>query len=335
MFAIYSVAVMSLKDNECKQRFSEPRDMLLARWVEGTEISLSKAKFMETTSLITLQALVLHLLSVREIYEPRAVWTLTGVAIRIAQAMGLDQDGASLGLPSFETEMRRRVWWQLKLNDNRTAELCGLAKFRDLIVGTESTGWPKNLNDDQLHPNMSGPVAEAKGLTDVAFVALRCELAKFALGRIAKLRKDGMTPAQWSLDTPSSGAGGVEEACAELEETLEANYIRYCDPSQPLHLVTMLVARYGMNTVRFMTNHPRKWASLEHTPLSDRRLVWDICIKLLEQYSMILSTPLIERFVWHATYFQHWHALIHVLDTLRADPENTDALKAWYALFQC
>ena len=61
---------------------------------------------MGTTSLVVLQALVLHLLSVRDIYEPRAVWSLTGVAVRIAQGMGLERDGVFLGLPPFETEMR-------------------------------------------------------------------------------------------------------------------------------------------------------------------------------------------------------------------------------------
>jgi hypothetical protein len=330
MFAIYSVAVMSLKDDECKRQFSENRTTLISQYVSATELALLRAKFMQTTSLAILQALVLHLLSVRELYEPRAVWTLTGVAVRIAQGMGLEQDGTSLGLSFFETEIRRRVWWQLKLNDVRTAELCGLAKFRDLDPGTESPKWPTNLNDDELYPSMSAPLTEAIGLTDVAFVALRCELAKFAVGNIVKIRQQGMTPGQWGLDTPIGSVEGVKEAYAELEEILESKYLRYCDPSQPLHLVVMLVARYGMNVIRFMTNHPRRWPSTEQAPLSERQMVWDICIKLLEQYSMILTTPLIRGFVWHAAYFQHWHTLIHVLDTLRANPNKVDATKAWY-----
>lgn len=90
-------------------------------------------------SLVVLQALVLHLLSVRDIYKPHTLWSLTSVAVRIAQSMGLERDGVSLGLPPFETEMQRRIWWLLKTHDFRTAELCGLAKFRDLDTGAEST----------------------------------------------------------------------------------------------------------------------------------------------------------------------------------------------------
>lgn len=94
---------------------------------------------MATTSLIVLQALVIHLYSIRDVYEPRAVWTLTGVAVRIAQALGLDRDGTVLGLSLFDTEIRRRILWQLKSHDFRTAELRDLAKFRDIGTGPEST----------------------------------------------------------------------------------------------------------------------------------------------------------------------------------------------------
>lgn len=271
MFAIYSAAVMTLKDDECNQRFAEPRKSLLSRYISATEAALARAKFMGTTSLVVLQALVLHLFSVRDIYKPRAVWSLTGVAVRIAQVMGLERDGVILGLPPFETEMRRRIWWQLKLHDFRTAELCGLAKFRDIAIGGESTKWPTNVNDDQLYPGMSCLVAESNNLTDVVFVVFRCELANFAAGRVAMFRRQGQDASQWNLDSSDKDNVDRDQAVRELEETIETKYVRYCDPSQPLHLFTMLVARYGMNAVRILTHHPRRWT--RQTPLSERQLV--------------------------------------------------------------
>ncbi|KAI9667771.1 MAG: hypothetical protein M1821_000590 [Bathelium mastoideum] len=329
MFAIYGAAVMSLTDDECKQRFSEPRKGLLSQYISATAVALSRARFMGTTNLVVLQALVLHLLSVRDSYEPRAIWTLTGVAIRIAQGMGLERDGVFLDLPLYEAEMRRRVWWQLKLHDFRAAELCGLAKFRDLDMGTESTKWPTNVNDDQLYPGMVSLRVPSNTLTDVVFIAFRCELANFAAGRIATLRQQGKNASQWTLDSSQNDRPEVKKAFRELEETLETKYLRYCDPSQPLHLVTMLVARYGMNVVRFSTHHPRRWVSLEQTPPSERQFVWEVSVKLLEQHNVAQTNPLLKQFAWHAAYFRHWHAFIHVLDTLRADPVKTDADKAW------
>ncbi|CRG84221.1 hypothetical protein PISL3812_01536 [Talaromyces islandicus] len=332
MFSIYSAAVMSLKDDECKQKFGEARRDLLSRYIRSTKSALSRAKFMGTSNLVVLQALVLHLLSVRDVYEPRAVWSLTGVAIRIAQGMGLERDGEYLGLPPFETEVRRRVWWLLKTHDFRAAELCGLAKFRDLDTNADSTKWPANVNDDQLYPGMTSPAAASNGLTDMVFVNLRDELAKFTVGRIAMYRRQGKHPSQWDLGASGNDKEEVDRACKQIEEIFETKYFRYCDPSQPLHLMTMLVGRFALNVIRFLKHHPRRWASIEQTPASERQLAWEISIKLLEQQSMMQSSPTLKRFSWQSAYFQQWHALIHVLDTLKINPMTEDADKAWQAV---
>ncbi|KAL8695779.1 MAG: hypothetical protein Q9224_003165 [Gallowayella concinna] len=332
MFAIYGAAVMSLNDNDCKQRLGEPRKILLSRYISATKAALSRAKFMGTISLVVLQALIIHLLSVRDIYEPRAVWSLTGVAVRIAQSMGLDRDGKTLGLPPFEAEMRRRIWWLLKGHDFRTAELCGLAKFRDLDTGPESTKWPTNVNDDQLYPSMPSLPSESNALTDVVFVAMRHELSNFAAGRIARFRQQGKTSTEFNLRALGSTKSEIDEAFKQVEEVLETKYIRYCDPTNPLHLVTMVVARSAMNIVRFITHHPRQWASFEQTPLSERQWIWEISIKLLEQHDMMQSSPQLKQFAWHAAYYLPWHICIHVLDTLRANPLIPEAEKAWQAV---
>jgi hypothetical protein len=330
LFAIYAAAVMSLNDDECKQRLCESRKMLLSRYMTATKVALSRARFMGTTSILLLQALVLHLVSVRDIYEPRAVWSLTGVALRIAQGMGLERDGASLGLSPFEAEMRRRIWWLLKTHDYRAAELCGLPKFRDVDIGPDSTKRPTNVNDDQLFPGMTSLPVELTALTDIAFVALRYELANFAAERVAKFRQQGKKSSQWDQDLASGGGKReADEACGEIESLLEMKYLRHCDPSQPLHLMMMLMARSAINTIRFLTHHPRRWASIDQTPLSERQWVWQVSIKLLEQHNMLLSSPQLKQFAWHAAFVMPWHAFIHVLDTLRADPLMADTEKAW------
>lgn len=329
MFAIYAAAIMTLNDDDCMQMFQMSRRILLLKYVSATKMALSRARFMETTSLIVLQALVLHLLSVRDVYEPRAIWTLTGVAIRIAQGMGLDREGMLPALPPFETEVRRRVWWLLKTHDFRTAELCGLPKFRDLDTSPESTKWPTNVNDDQLYPGMSALPQVSHAMTDAVFICFRYELTKFAAGRIAKMREKGLSPNQWDLRASSLDRKEVSETFREIEDLLETKYIRFCDPSQPLQLLTMLIARSAMNNIRFLTYHPRRWPSIEEAPEYERLLVWDISLKLLEQHRMVQSSAELKHFAWHAAYFIQWHAFIHVLDTLRAKPLLPEAGKVW------
>lgn len=329
MFAIYSAAILTMKDDECRQRFCEPRKTLLSRYISATKAALSRAKFMATSSLIVLQALLVHLISVRDIYAPRAVWSLTGVAVRIAQGMGLERDGVSLGLPPFEAEMRRRVWHLLMTHDFRTAELCGLSKFRDLDTTIEGTKPPTNVNDDQLYPGMPSLPPESNGLTDIVFIALRSEFSRFAARNVARFRKQGKSSSQFELNASGADRVEIDDSFKEVEQTLETKYIRFCDPSQPLHLMVMLAGRAAMNVVRFLTHHPRRWASIEQTPLSERQFVWEVSVKLLEQHHMLQTNQMLRPFAWHAAYFLPWHAFIHVLDTLRANPVTTDAEKAW------
>lgn len=336
MFAIYSAAIMSLDDDECRQSFGESRRALLTRYVSATKTALSRAKFMSTINLVVLQALVLHLISVRDIYEPRATWSLTGVAVRIAHSMGLDRDGDFLELPPFESEARRRLWWLLKTHDFRTAELCGLAKFRDLDTSGESTRFPTNVNDNQLSPDMTSLVAAPSAVTDVIFIAVRHEFANFAAAKISKFRKTDKDYSKWALHPTGSNEAEIDqstkeinETTREIEELLETKYLRYCDPSQPLHLMTMLVARAAINNIRFLSFHPRRWPSLEQTPPQERQWIWDISIKVLEQHDMGYTSPQLKQFAWHAVYFMQWHVLIHVLDTLRAYPLIAEAEKAW------
>ena len=190
--------------------------------------------------------------------------------------------------------------------------------------------WPTNVNDDQLYPGMpSLPTATSTTLTDASFIALKCELASFAAARIASFRKQGISSSKWNLHVTGPDKTEIYAAFKDVEEILETKYLRYCDPTQPLHLMISLVARASMNVVRFLTHHPRRWSSTEQTPESERQWVWDIAIKLLEQHNMLQSSPQLKQFSWHAPYFLQWHAFIHVLDTLRADPLRPVAEKAW------
>ncbi|PNP46538.1 hypothetical protein TGAMA5MH_01996 [Trichoderma gamsii] len=330
MFAIYSAAVMSLSDVECEERLHEPRKSMRSRLMTATKAALSRANFMSTASLVVLQALVIHIISARDMYEPRALWTLTGVAVRVANGMGLDRDGTLLGLPPFETELRRRMWWFLKAQDLHNAELCGLPKFRDVGLSSDSTRRPTNINDVELYPGMPVSPVESGNLTDMTFLAIRYDLLWFAAARVAKFRRLGKSLSEWDQDFASKGdKAETDQSVKEIEEHLEKKYLRRCDPSQPLQLMSMLMARAAIDTIRFMTHHPRRWTSINQAPPFERQWVWEVSIRLLEQRDMLQSNPSLKKFAWHAAFTMQWPAFIHVLDSLRANPSTPDAEKAW------
>jgi hypothetical protein len=62
-FAIYYSSTTSLTPENCLELLGEEKDVLLHRFRFGTEIALARADFINTVDILTLQALVLYLVS--------------------------------------------------------------------------------------------------------------------------------------------------------------------------------------------------------------------------------------------------------------------------------
>lgn len=329
LFAIYTAAVMSLKDSECKRSLGQSRKSLMTYYSSATRAALSRVRFMKTSNIVVLQALVIYLVAVREVYEPRLIWVLTGVAIRIAECMGLQRDGTYLGLPPFETEIRRRIWWQLKMHDFRTAELSGVAKFQGIAPGAHPPKPLINVNDNELYPDMPTAPVDSTGPTDMVFCVLRSQLGAFAANHADKFTQNGGSGGLWNDYTPARDTQEKDAVIEQLKEVFELKYLRHCDPSQPLQLLTLLFARSAIHVGHFVSHHPRRWASIEQIPESEQDYVWDLSIKLLNIHDMMQSDRRLKCFSWYASYYTQWHAFIHVLDTLRARPVMKGADQAW------
>ena len=77
------------------------------------------------------------------------MWTLTSLAVRIAQAMGLHHENYSSSLRPFAREMRRRLCWQICMLDSHAAE--DHATNPVVYVDSFSTKSPLDVNDEDLH----------------------------------------------------------------------------------------------------------------------------------------------------------------------------------------
>ncbi|KAJ4541261.1 hypothetical protein HRR88_006684 [Exophiala dermatitidis] len=329
MFAIYSTAILSLTETECQERFGQSRRNLLSNYVASTKKALARADFMNSKNLVVLQALTLHILSIRDTSSPRSIWTLTGVALRIAEAIGLRQNATLLALAPFEAEIWRRIWSCLKMHDNRAAEMCGLPTFQPLNGDIHMTGTLTNTDDADIYPGMPAPPSDSSKPTDMIFCAVQSEFFAFA-GRMASINRKACGP-NFVADIFATKESVMpnDDAIQELQNHIETKYLRYCEPSDPLHLTTVLFARYSLNVCRFMARHPRKWKNRLQVPESERKYVWNVSLKLLEQFDMIQSSPHVRQFSWNFAYYLKWSAFVHVLDTLRVEPLVVDSSKAW------
>ncbi len=122
LFSIYYGAVTSTLAEECVQRWGEDRGTLLKRYRFGLEQALARANFLYCDEIVILQAFVIFLVLLRRNDDARKIWTLTGLVVRISQTLGVHRDGSHFGLPPFEIEMRRRLWWQVCILDSRSSE---------------------------------------------------------------------------------------------------------------------------------------------------------------------------------------------------------------------
>lgn len=238
-------------------------------------------------------------------------------------------DGTLLGLSPFEAEIHRRIWWQLKMHDFRAAELAGQAKLRSFDLDETTPKQPANVNDSDLYPGMPQAPAESTRPTEMIWVKFKWDIASFAATQEVQMRKLGKAVFT-SEEYPAMDDLQIKDGFIKrFEDMIETKYLRFCDPSQPLQLMTLLGGRTATNLVRFLAHHPRRWANLDQVSASEQQLVWSIVLQLLEQYNMKQSSLQLRRFAWSVPYFIQWHAVIHVLDTLRADPLHRDAVKAW------
>ncbi|KAK6383021.1 hypothetical protein LTS17_003691 [Exophiala oligosperma] len=123
--------------------------------------------------LASLQALAIYATCLRANEVSRNVWVLNGLAIRLAQSVGMHRDGASLRLSPFETEMRLRLWWHLCILESRAPEDQGFQPTVD--VTNRELRLPLNVNDNQIYPDMTQFPTESDGWTEMSFFLIQTE----------------------------------------------------------------------------------------------------------------------------------------------------------------
>ncbi|KAE8441170.1 hypothetical protein EG329_005799 [Mollisiaceae sp. DMI_Dod_QoI] len=324
MFAIYFLAVTSLTTEDCQSMFGASRPQLLAKYSHGTQQALINARFLKSLNILTLQSLVLYLLGVRKCYDPHSLWILTGVCVRISQRLGLHRDGSNHKISPFDAEIRRRTWWQIVFLDGHSSKLAGagfpawLAKFDTKI--------PLNISDSDMSPTMKEPPKEKEGATEMLFVCLRYETAQ-ALRSARKTRgQDG----GWHIAPGSDVIPEKDKAIDELEVRFEEKFVRFCDPSIPLHLLAIYVAKSVICTMRIMAHHPRQYPDKGASmPQKEKDMLFSESLKELEYDSLGHTTKSIQGFLWHVTSHFQFDAFIYIISELRYRTEGELVDRAW------
>ncbi|CAG8025585.1 unnamed protein product [Penicillium olsonii] len=322
MFAIYCIAIVSMEPEEVERSFGESKRGLLLRYRQGAQLAFKNASLLRTSSLTVLQAFMLYLLSMRAFSDTHTIWTLCGIATRIAQRIGVHRDGSNHGLSVFETEMRRRVWFQLMIIDVTSAQSCGVSS--SLLPASIDVQPPMNANDSDLDPRMTEPACEKQGPTEMIFV-----LARSALGQWLRRLSSGVSSSNtgpWAnLSSSSMPLEEKDKTIDELEDFMESEFLRYCDKSIPLHMQTRLMVRSAVHYTRLMAHHPRQYQyqKVRLSP-SEKSIIFESALKMTKYADHAQNNPVVRRFSWHTMNHMPWDAIIFMLSELRhrTDPEE-------------
>ncbi len=164
----------------------------------------------------------------------------------MAQKLGYHRDGEQLMLTPYETEMRRRIFWQLLIHDNKAATFSGLTiQFNPSNWDTKP---PININDADLFPGSTEPVQPRQGPTEMIFVMIMCQIYEFqkcahqenaadfeaaVMGQDLEGEADSSLRHQAMFEKMRAEVTNLGRKLREIEE-------KYCDPSAGnVHLAAM------------------------------------------------------------------------------------------------
>ncbi|KAH8200746.1 hypothetical protein TruAng_005063 [Truncatella angustata] len=267
LFSIYTLGVVAMTESECITVLGLSKDDAYARFSKGARVSFMRTGILHKYDLVVLQALVLYLTSLMGRYDRHAAWVLNGVIIRIAQKMGLHRDGELLGLSPFDTEIRRRIWWQIILTDAIYAMMSGFGQ--SMLPRHWDTKEPSNVNDADLFPTMT-KVESKDGPTDMVLCLISNKIAALLSENpglenviLQNERASAISPASAEVEAAQAR---IEELGADIAEILR----KYGDPSMgPIHELAAWQGQMIMAKLQELVRPPRdqpEWGTEVFTP---------------------------------------------------------------------
>ncbi|KNG45191.1 hypothetical protein TW65_08029 [Stemphylium lycopersici] len=327
LFAIYYGAVTSTTHEDCLARWGEERGVLLNRFRFGLEQALARANFLYCDEVVILQAFVIFLVLLRRNDDARKIWTLTGLVVRISQTLGIHRDGSHFGLPPFEIEMRRRLWWQVCILDARSSEDHGCDPT--IVEAQFDTKMPLNVNDSDIYPGMTEFPEERKGFTDMTFCLLRFEIANI-MRRIVYIPPG---PNKCTEFFANLTIEQKEKWISDCHAAMEEKYLKNCDMTLPICWVTATISRLIMSKMWLIIYHPHQRKDGGATlPQETKDKLFITSLENIE-YGLLLETEArTMKWGWLFRTYVQWHAIAFLLSELCVRTKGEAVDRAWRAL---
>lgn len=272
-------------------------------------------------------AFAIFLLVVRRHDDSRFCWSLTSLAIRLGQGMGLHRDPSHFDLSPYEGEMRRRLWWALMALDLRSAEEFGT----DMTITDNSfdTRLPLNINDSDISIE-STELPESKiGRSDCAVALVRYEICSMA----RQLHFSASATATMCPKSSLSSMEEKEEILVDIYQKVEQKFLKHVvDETDPLYWVAAMISRIIMAKSCLVIYHSLMFPGSEHQlSIEVRQRLFVSAIEIIECNHKLNSDPRCKQYRWLFKTYPQWHAIAYVLIEICRRPWTALVERGWLA----
>ncbi|KAL7629455.1 hypothetical protein AAE478_000975 [Parahypoxylon ruwenzoriense] len=295
-----------------------------ANWVAslkmGTETALSKANFLRTTKVETMQAFIMYMLPLCRAEVSRAHSVLVGAAVRMAECMGLHRDGEAYGLTPLETHVRRLIWHQLCFLDIRTCEAQGPKPV--IRRDDYDTKLPLNCNDEDLTSAVAPP--ESSDVWTTSTLAL----IRFEINEMMRI----LWIDRRRLETRKTTLTAVLTKIENFRRRMSEKYDHLLDVTQPIQRYAKCVMYLLTYRLHVMSLHPYHSNAVNPMPPRLNQLLITSGIMIVELAIQLETNPHFQDWAWYlGAYFQYQIALLLATEAYFR-PHSREANRIWSCL---
>ncbi|KAH8169376.1 fungal specific transcription factor domain-containing protein [Sarocladium implicatum] len=313
--AISLLATLSVTEDDCMSLLDCNKSKLLHHLQQATEIALRRVGYAVTSNRFTMQAFMLYLHAIRSRAHPGAVFSLLGIASRIAERMGLHRDGDVLGLSVLRSEERRRMWWQLQFMEIMLATQIGTLTIG--VMGKWDSKMPANIDDDELGPETTSLPPERSSLTSMSNCLWRYTVLRFH----RELRNGDRI-------LPTVGETGL--MMDSIAETLRTKFVQHCELLNPLHVNLQLgICQIIIATKRLLHQPAFVNAKISNMSQFQRDELLDVGSQNLQYCNLVQTSEQLKGFRWNNNAFFPWAAFIYVILEANHRCEKAEVEDIW------
>lgn len=274
-------------------------------------------------------------MTLRTLNRTRHSWTLISLAVRIAHHLRIHRDGDGLHMSVFETEMRRRLWWQIIVLDVRATEDRGSDPM--ILEDSFNTRMPCNVNDEDFSfPSGESPLtfclnslkghdfsnetrlADKQGITEMTFALMCMDMA------VTSRKINFIPPTKEHALTLQEKEALVKDCANKIETRYLANFDNKCSLTWVIYLFGRLVTLKLWLEVQY----PLQTRN-EPSPVHVRAQSLRTAVSLLTVSEMLEQNSAAAGLRWYFESHVPWHAVAVALVALCKETQGPLADQAW------